>query len=118
MEKDLKAYDLEERLAKFGEKTIKFVRKVKVDHVNRPLIAQLVRCSTSIGANYMEANGSESRKDFMHKASICKKEARETKHFIRMLVVSNPEVGSEARFLWKEAHELTCIFGAITKKRF
>jgi len=110
-------YDLEERTAKFGEQVILLTRKIKPDHISRPLITQLVKSATSIGANYMEANGAESKKDFIHKINICKKEARETKHFLRMITKSNPEVTEEFRKLWKEAHELTLIFGAITRKR-
>lgn len=110
-------YDLEERTAKFGEQVILLTRKLKPDHISRPLITQLVKSATSIGANYMEANGAESKKDFIHKINICKKEARETKYFLRMITRSNPEVTEEFRKLWKEAHELTLIFGAITRKR-
>lgn len=64
----------------------------------------------------MEANGAESKKDFFHKAGICKKESKETKHFLRMIAKSNPETLEESRKLWQEAQELTLIFGAITKK--
>lgn len=110
-------YDLEERTAKFGEMIIEFVRKIKQDYVNRPIITQLVKSSTSIGANYMEANGSESKKDFIHKIGICKKESRETKHFLRMIAKSNPEVLEESRRLWSEVQELTLIFGAISRKK-
>jgi len=108
-------YDLEERTAKFGEAVILLVRKLKSDHISRPLITQLVKSATSIGANYMEANGAESKKDFLHKINICKKEARETKHFLRMVATSNPEITEQFRILRKEAHELTLIFGAITR---
>ena len=108
-------YDLEERTAKFGEAVILLVRKLKSDHISRPLITQLVKSATSIGANYMEANGAESKKDFLHKINICKKEARETKHFLRMVATSNPEITEQFRILRKEAHELTLIFGVITR---
>lgn len=110
-------YDLEERTAKFGEAIIDLVKRLIPDHINKPIINQLIKDSTSIGANYMEANGAESKKDFLHKINISKKESRETKHFIRMIVRSNPESTEEARKLWQEAQELTLIFGAISKKR-
>lgn len=86
-----KTYDLEERTGKFGEAIIDFVKKIKPDHINRPIIDQLVRASTSIGANYMEANGAESKRDFLHKIGICKKESKESKHFLRMIARSNPK---------------------------
>ena len=85
-------YDLEERTAKFGESIIYFCRSIKEDTVNRPLISQLVRSGTSIGANYMEANGASSRKDFKNKIFICKKETQETKHWLRMI---NPYVSNK-----------------------
>jgi four helix bundle protein len=70
-------YNLEERTAKFSEEIINFSRLLKRDLINTPLVSQLVRSGTSIGANYMEANGASSRKDFKNKIYICKKEARE-----------------------------------------
>ena len=110
-------YDLEERTAKFGENIIDFVRSIKPDIINRPIITQLIRSSTSIGANYMEANGAESKKDFLHKIGICKKESKESMHFLRMVAKSNPETVEKSRNLWREAHEFTLIFGSITKKK-
>ena len=79
------------------------------------LIDQLIRSGTSIGANYTEANGASSRKDFKNKIYICKKEAMETKYWLRLLVKKNEQFGDESRFLWKEAHELTLIFSKISK---
>ncbi|MEK7580113.1 MAG: four helix bundle protein [Patescibacteria group bacterium] len=73
-------YDLEERTAKFGEAIIEFCKSLKQDAISRPIISQLIRSGTSIGANYMEANGASSRQDFRNKIFICKKEAQETKH--------------------------------------
>jgi len=106
-------YDLEERTAKFGEDVIVFVKALKSDAVNSPLINQVIRSATSIGANYMEANQASSRKDFRNKIYICKKEANETKHWFRMLAKSNPEKSQELRKLWQECQELTLIFSKI-----
>lgn len=108
-----KNYDLEERTARFGEEIIKFCRSLTQDAINRPIINQLIRSSTSIGANYMEANGAISRNDFKNKIFICKKESQETKHWLRMLVVCQLDKKDEIRLLWKEAQELTLIFGKI-----
>lgn len=80
-----KRYDLEERTAVFGENVIDFARGIILDEVNKPLIRQIVRSSTSIGANYMEADGGVSKKDFRNKIGTCKKEAKETKHWFRMI---------------------------------
>lgn len=84
-------FNLEERTAKFGEKVLIFCKNIKLNSINESIIKQLIRSSTSIGANYMEANGSDSKKDFKNKISICKKEAKETTHWLRMLFVILPE---------------------------
>lgn len=110
-----KVYDLEERTAKFGESVIRFARKIHEDSVTRPLISQLIRSGTSIGANYSEADDAESRQDFIHKIGICKKECRETKNWLRMIAVAAAELKEEARPLWQEAKELHLIFNAIVK---
>jgi four helix bundle protein len=68
-------YDLEERTASFGETIIKFCRELPKSYLTQPLLVQLIRCGTSIGANYCEADNAESRKDFTHKIGICKKES-------------------------------------------
>lgn len=93
-----------------------FCRELKKDSISLPLISQLVRSATSIGANYMEANSASSRKDFANKIFISKKEAEETKHWLRMLSVSIPNEKEKLRTLWKEAQELTMILQKITNK--
>lgn len=106
-------YDLEERTAKLGEAVIDLCKGVQASNITRPIISQLIRSATSIGANYMEANGASSKKDFRNKISICKKEAQETKHWLRMLAHSVPEKKEEAQKLWRECQELTMIFQKI-----
>jgi len=109
-------YDLEERTAKFGEGIIRFAKKIPENPVTKRVIPQLVAAGTSVGANYSEADDAESKKDFKHKISIAKKEARESKHWLRMICVTNPELIEEAKKLWKEANELNLIFNAIVNK--
>jgi len=109
-------YDLEERTAVFGEKILSFVKMIPKTMYNKPLVVQLIRSATSIGANYMEANGASSKKDFRNKISICRKESRETKYWLRMLKHICPEKKKECESLWKEAHELTLIFSKILQK--
>ena len=106
-------YDLEERTAQFGEAILELVKNFRQDPINSPLISQLVRAATSVGANYMEADGAESKKDFRHKISICKKEAKETKHWLRMIAKANPGRRDECQKLWKEAQELSLMFASI-----
>lgn len=108
-------YDLEERTAVFGEAIICFAGKIPKGPVNSPLINQLVRAGTSVGANYCEADDAVSKKDFRHKIGICKKEARETKHWIRMIVKAEPAMKTEAKTLWQEAKELHLIFASIIR---
>ena len=106
-------YDLEERTARFGEAIIDFAKRTPKSTVTVSLISQLVRSGTSVGANYCEADDGVSKKDFRNKIGICKKEARETKHWIRMIVSAVPELKDEARPLWQEAKELHLIFVSI-----
>ncbi len=108
-------YDLEERTANFGENVIEFVRTIRKNEINRPLISQIVRSATSVGANYMEANGASSKKDFKNKIYICRKESNETKYWLRMIAKANEDKESDCRKLWTEAHELTLIFAKISK---
>jgi len=114
-DKNKKEFDLEERTAKFGERVILFLKTTPKNEITKPIIGQLIRSATSIGANYMEADGAESRKDFIHKLGICKKESKETKHWLRMLSVAEAELQEKCRELWREAQELTLIFSAIIK---
>ena len=111
-----KKYDLEERTAKFGECILKLCKKINKNELTRPIINQLVKCGTSVGANYCEADDAESKADFRHKIGIGKKESREAKHFLRMSVVAEPLIKEEARVLWIEARELNLIFNTIYKK--
>lgn len=115
MTNEKRKFDLEERTARFGEDIIKFAKKVPRNTVTIPLIGQLVDAGTSVGGNYCEADCAESRKDFEHKVGICKKESRESKHWLRMIAQAVPELASEARVLWREGNELNLIFTAIVR---
>ncbi len=108
-----KPYDLEERTALFGEAIIAFAKTIPENAVTRRLIDQLVGAGTSVGANYCEADDAVSRKEFKQKIGYCKKEARETKFFLRMIVKAFPERRDAARPLWQEAKELHLIFAKI-----
>ncbi len=109
-------FDLEERTARFGEAIIRFAQKVPRNPVNDRLISQLVGAATSVGANYCEADDGVSCKDFRIKIGTCRKEARETKHFLRMIATAEESLKPEARALWQEAKELHLIFCAIWRK--
>jgi four helix bundle protein len=108
-------YDLEERTAKFGEAIIEFLKRVPLGpHTNR-LVDQLTGCGTSVGANYVEADDAVSKKEFVKIIGTCRKEARECKFFLRMLVKACPELREAAIHLWREANELHLIFSRIRR---
>ncbi len=109
-----RTYDLEERTAQFAEAIIALVKKAVKNTITTPIISQLVRSGTSVGANYCEAIGASSRKDFRNKIFICKKEIQETKYWLRVLSKAEEKIKDEARKIWKEAQELTLIFQSIT----
>ncbi len=115
---DKKEYNLAVRTSKFGAEIITFAKSIKENNINRPIINQLVRSSTSMGANYMEADCAESKKDFNHKIGICKKEAKETTYWLHMLAIAEPNQIKKCRQLWQEAHELTLIFSSIVKRKY
>lgn len=108
-------YDLEERTARLAEKIIDLVKSIPVTPVNSEIISQLVGATGSVGANYCEATEAESKKDFIHKIGICKKEIKESKHWLRLLARSNPERKEEIRNHWLEAQELLLIFSKISQ---
>jgi four helix bundle protein len=106
-------FDLEERTARFGEAVVRLSKKIPRDPSNNRIIDQLVGCGTSVGANYREANGSFSKKDFHFSISRCVKESKETKFFLRMVAASEANLVEEARKLYREAHELHLIFATM-----
>jgi len=106
-------YDLEERTARFGEMVIDFAKTIPQNPVTIRIISQLVGAGTSVGANYVEADDSVSKKEFLKNIATCRKEARETKHFLRMVVRAVPELKPEAGKVWHEARELHLIFCKI-----
>ena len=106
-------YDLEERTAVFSEKIIALCKWCPKNIITIPIINQLIRAATSIGANYCEANGASSKKDFRNKIFICKKESRETKYWLRLLANAEESVKKDCRSLWQEAQEFNLIFSKI-----
>jgi len=110
-------FDLAERTAIFGEVIIDFVSQLDNTLVLKNLKNQLIRSGTSIGANYMEADCAESKKDFNHKIALCKKEAKETTYWLRMIAKANPKIKENCRSLYQEARELTLIFSSILLKK-
>jgi len=94
----------------FGENVVRFAKRVPRNVVTVPLIRQLVRSGTSIGANNREADEAVSRKEFRNRVGICRKEAGETEYWLQLIAAAEPTLRDECRTLWQEAHELRPIF--------
>lgn len=109
-------YDLQERTILFAEKIILFVKSLDKNDINRTFSNQLLRSGSSIGANYMEADAAESKKDFQHKISLCRKEGKESMYWARILAKANLNKQQECKIIWREAQELVFIFSAILSK--
>ncbi len=107
-------YDLEDRTRIFSENILLFLKSIKLNYYNKEIISQLIRSAISIGANYREANGAISKKDFRNKIFVSRKEARETEYWIELLAKIGPEYKDKLRFFWKEVHEFILIFGKIS----
>jgi four helix bundle protein len=108
-----KKYDLEDRTTLFAEAIIDFAKGIVLNPVTEPLVKQLVRAGTSIGANYVEADDTDTKKDFRYRIGICKRESRETKYWLRMVAHAVPALKDGARNHWREANELHLIFASI-----
>jgi four helix bundle protein len=108
-------YDLEDRTLKFAKDVISFVRNTNQDIVNSEIIKQLVRASGSVGANYIEANESLGKKDFIFRIKICRKEAKESRYWLKLIKYHDSQE-EENKKLIQEATELMKIFGAILEK--
>lgn len=107
-----RVYDLASRTQCFGSAVVTYARGVPLTPVTRSLISQLVRAGTSVGANYCEADGAESRRDFRHRIAICRREAKETCYWLEMLATALPKARGSMDELKQEAKELTLIFSA------
>ena len=110
-------YDLEERTFLFAKNVRSLVRKLPKTIANIEDGKQLINASGSVGANYIEANESFSKKDFVFRVKICRKEAKESRYWLRLVFSDNStELEGERERLVQEATELTNIFGAIIQK--
>jgi four helix bundle protein len=112
-----KTYDLEDRTFAFAKKVRAFVKKLPKTTVNVEDGKQVIRSSGSVGSNYIEANESLSKKDFIMRIKICRKEAKETRYWLRLVDTNNEKQAENDReSLINEATELMNIFGAILQK--
>ena len=110
-----KRYDLEDRTFAFARNVREFVKGLGSDQATKEDVKQLVRSSGSVGANYIEANESLGKKDFLMRIRISRKEAKESRYWLKLLEVGNSEKEKQREALQQEATELMNIFGAILK---
>ena len=112
-----KQYDLEDRTFIFAKDVRTFAKQIPKTVPNIEDTKQMVRASGSVGANYIEANESLSKKDFVMRIKICRKEAKESRYWLRLIDPGqNATVQKSQANLIREATELTSIFGAILRK--
>ncbi len=110
-----KKYDLEDRTLKFAKDCIDLSKLLIKDTVNSELCRQLIRSSGSVGSNYREANDSTTKKDFYHRIGICRREVKESKYWLELLLHSNQKFLDKIEPLADEALQLARIFASIAK---
>ncbi len=112
-----KTYDLEERTLEFAKSVRLFVKQLPKSTANVEDGKQVIRSSGSVGANYIEANEALSKKDFIFRIKICRKEAKESRYWLRLIDTDNSKtLTGQCQKLAKESQELMNIFGAILHK--
>ena len=111
-----KRYDLEERTYTFARNVISFYKELPKTAIEGQIVKQLVRSATSVGANYIESNESLSKKDFLMRIKICRKEAKESGYWLRPLETDDQSTKRKQDELLRESVELTKIFGSIVSK--
>ena len=114
--KNPRQYDLEERTLRFAKEIIGFVRVLPKTMANIEIMRQIIRSSGSVGANYIEANEALSKKDFAMRVKICRKEAKESRYWLKLLEVRGEDTEKGRQSLINEATELMKIFGSIVEK--
>ena len=111
-----KIYDLEDRTLEFAKRVLRMTRILSKNNVNSHYVSQIIRSSSSVGANYGEANDALGKKDFFHRMKISRKEAKETTFWLKLIIENNPELEMRIKPLLQESVELTKIFSSKTIK--
>ena len=111
-----KQYDLEDRTLKYAKQIISFVSILPLTAANVEIRKQLIRSGSSIGANYIEANESLSKKDFIMRIKICRKESKESIYWLRLIEIGEENAEKQRQRLIQETEELMRIFGSILQK--
>lgn len=111
-----KKFDLEERTLNFSKKVIDLVRKLPKNTINFELVSQVVRSAGSVGANYREANEALGKKDFYMRIRICRKESKETKYWLELILYNNSDLKDKIEPLIQESTEFIRIFSSMVNK--
>lgn len=111
-----KIYDLENRTLEYGKRIIRMCKSLQWNIINKKLADQIMRSGTSVGANYREANETDTKKDFQYRLRICRKEAKETVYWLNLIVEANPHLERRMELLIQETIELIKIFASIIEK--
>ena len=111
-----KRYDLEERTLKFAKRVIGFAKTLPKTMANMEMAKQVIRSSASVGANYIEANEALSKKDFVMRIKICRKESKESVYWLRIAEIKNSTGEKEREALIEKATQLTKIFSSIVER--
>lgn len=108
--------NLEERTLEFSKRIIKMCKTLIKNTINKRLTDQCLRSGTSIGANYREANEALTKKDFIYRIKIARKEAKETTYWLRLIIEANPNMKQRIESLLNESIELRKILSSILDK--
>lgn len=108
-----KIFDLENRTLEFAKRVLDMTKVLVKDSANNNFIDQIVRSSSSVGANYREANDALGKKDFIHRTRIARKESKETTYCLELIIHHNPTLEKRIQDLLKESIEITKILSAI-----
>ena len=114
--KSSKQYDLEERTLRFAKEVIELVNTLPKTMANTEIMKQIIRSSGSVGANYIEANEALSKKDFTLRIKICRKEAKESRYWLRLTEIREEAAEKRRQSLISESTELMKILGSIVEK--
>lgn len=109
-------YDLEQRTENFATDCRRLIRKIPMEVANREDSKQLARASGSVAANYFKANEHLSKKDFVFRIRVCKKESKESKLWLSLLYIIDTEMDNQRKSLSREASELVKIYNSIVLK--
>jgi len=116
MPENKKIYDLEDRTLEYGKRIIRMCQALPKNTINFKLIDQIIRSGTSMGANYREANETETKKDFKYRIRICRKEGKETIYWLNLIIEANQSFKERIMPLSQETVELVKIFASILEK--